>query len=143
MQSLRDFDSDKTIGADVVIVGGGACGMTLARALTGSGMRILLLESGGPHEDLVHEELNRVEADVWSEDADRLRDSYHRNLTTLWSGERQPFGVRCRGLGGSTQAWAGKSRALDPIDYRARPWVPSSGWPVSEDTLVPLSLIHI
>jgi len=35
---------------DVVIVGGGAAGLTLAHALSGKGLKILVLEAGGKNE---------------------------------------------------------------------------------------------
>ena len=37
--------------------------------------------------------------------------------------------MRCRVLGGSSHAWAGKSAAFDNVDFAARDWVPYSGWP--------------
>lgn len=136
-QSLTDCDTDAPIVADLAIIGGGACGITLAKALSGKGLSIVVLESGGPEEDAEHEALNRVVAEPWSDKAAKLRDDFHRNLTAFWDGAHQPFGVRCRGLGGSTQAWAGKSRAFDRVDYAERSWVPLSGWPVSQQSLLP------
>ncbi|MFD1510934.1 hypothetical protein [Lacimonas salitolerans] len=110
------------LSADVAIVGGGACGLTLARALAGHMRNIVVLESGGLAEDDAHEALNAVDiADgCWSDQEFAARDSYHRSLTTHWDGARQTYGLRCRGLGGSTQAWVGKSAAFDQIDFEAR-----------------------
>lgn len=136
-QSLNELEDGIALHADFLIVGGGACGLTLARALSGQGKRIILLESGGWTEDADHEALNRVEMDGWSSSEFSMRDRYHANLTGLWSGENQAYGVRCRGLGGSTQAWAGKSVPLDALDYRKRDWVPYSGWPLTAEELQP------
>ena len=139
IRSLNDLDDAAVLQADIAIAGGGACGLTLARALSGSGLRVLVLESGGLEEDATHEALNRVEMaeGCWQPTEAQLRDRYHRNLTRLWDGAVQGYGVRCRGLGGATQAWAGKSAPFDPIDYAARPWVPLSGWPIAPEDLAP------
>ncbi|WP_430450499.1 GMC family oxidoreductase N-terminal domain-containing protein [Rhodophyticola sp.] len=128
----------KRLNADVAIVGGGACGLTLARALAGRMGSIVVLESGGLTQDDAHEALNAVDiADgCWSAEEFAARDLYHRSLTTHWDGARQTYGLRCRGLGGSTQAWAGKSAVFEQI-AQARDWVPLSGWPVSRDALAP------
>jgi len=139
IQSLDKIGDLTRLSADVAIVGGGACGLTLARALAGRMRNIVVLESGGLAEDDAHEALNAVDiADgCWSDQEFVARDSYHRSLTTHWDGARQTYGLRCRGLGGSTQAWAGKSAAFDQIDFEARDWVPFSGWPVTKDALAP------
>jgi len=138
-QNLNDFPDDAELTTDIAIVGGGACGLTIARALSGCGLKILIVESGGTAEDAGHNALNTVEMaeGSWQQAEFDQRDKYHRNLTTLWNGAAQPYGVRCRGLGGSTQAWAGKSAPFGPVDFAARDWVPLSGWPVGADTLAP------
>ncbi|MCV2886864.1 GMC oxidoreductase [Ruegeria aquimaris] len=136
-QSLNELENGSRLSADLLIVGGGACGLTLARTLSGQGKRIILLESGGWAEDADHEALNRVEMDGWSSAELSMRERYHANLTGLWAGENQGYGVRCRGLGGSTQAWAGKSVPLDSLDYQKRDWIPYSGWPFAAVELQP------
>ena len=137
IQSLNEVETTDPLRADLVIVGGGACGLTLARVMSRPGRRIILLESGGLEQDPAHEALNAVRMDGWSEPEAAARDSYHRTLTRYWAGDLQQYGVRCRGLGGSTQAWAGKSAPLDQIDHEARDWVPLSGWPVTSEELAP------
>ena len=44
--SLDCFEDGGDLQADLVIVGGGACGLTVARALAGRGLDIVVLESG-------------------------------------------------------------------------------------------------
>jgi len=136
---LSAFDDNTTIAADLVIVGGGPAGLTIAAECARPSIRVLVLESGLETEDEDHEELNLVEvADEFrSETASAARSRFHGAQAPLWSDEHQPYGVRCRGLGGSTQAWAGKSAAFDPIDFAYRPWIPESGWPIKHEEVVP------
>jgi choline dehydrogenase-like flavoprotein len=54
-----------------------------------------------------------------------------------WSAESQAYGLRCRALGGSTVAWAGKSATFDDIDFELRDWVENSGWPLNPSELKP------
>lgn len=49
----------------------------------------------------------------------------------------QEYGVRCRTIGGSSSAWAGKSATFDQMDFNQRDWVPNSGWPISRESLEP------
>lgn len=139
IQSLTALPEGTVLNADIVIVGAGPCGLTLARSLSGCGLEVLVLESGGVGEDAAHEALNTVEVTdgSWKKEERDLRDRFHRNLTVNWTGTTQPYGVRCRGLGGSTQSWAGKSAPFDAIDYAPRDWVPLSGWPIAPDMLDP------
>lgn len=112
---------------DLCIVGGGAAGITLARALAPSGLRILLLESGGAGFE--------VEAQAFA-----------AGQQAAAVGDLQPPGVhyrntllasRLRQLGGSTGHWGGWCMPLRPIDFAHRPWVPHSGWPIDYAALVP------
>lgn len=102
--------------ADVCIAGGGAAGITLARALRGSGLRVLLLESGGFTPDEATQALyagSSIGQDYWALDTSRLRY-----------------------FGGSTNHWTGWCRPLDPIDFEARPGM-LGGWPLSYQELLP------
>src|SRR5690606_2969220 len=40
-----------------------------------------------------------------------------------------------RQVGGTSNLWAGRVAALDPIDFEERPWVPEGGWPFGYDSL--------
>lgn len=136
---LNALPDGATIEADVIIVGGGACGLTLARELSGRGLAILVIESGGIDETPEHSALNRVEvtAETWTDAARAFRSTYHSTLARYWDAEVQQFGVRCRGLGGSTLAWVGKSAPFDDIDLAERDWVAGSGWPMTLQALWP------
>ncbi|MBB94175.1 MAG: oxidoreductase [Rhodobacteraceae bacterium] len=137
VRDLSDVDTGETLAADVLIIGGGPAGLSVARGLEGSGRDVLILESGGLAQDRRAEELNAVRTDPgnWTDAQQARRRQYHGDQTDLWSHDRQGYGVRCRLLGGSTQSWAGKSAAFDAIDYEQRDWVPLSGWPISGDDL--------
>ncbi len=107
--------------ADLCIVGAGAAGITLARALAGSGREIVLLESGGfEYEEAVQQRyLGRAEGTILGEKTGYLTAS------------------RLRYFGGTTNHWHGYCRPLDPEDFEVRTWVPESGWPLRRADLDP------
>lgn len=109
--------ADHEIEAGLCIVGAGAAGIAIAHALAGTGIDVVLLESGG------------------LEFEDETQALYEGEET----GDRDVglAKMRLRYFGGTTNHWAGNCRPLDPIDFKARSWVPLSGWPVSHGDLVP------
>ncbi len=114
---LRTASKDNVLDADVCIVGAGAAGNTLARAMLQHGQDICLLESGGLDFD----------AETQSLYAGRNIGMEYYDLDQ----------ARLRFFGGTTNIWGGRSVPLDPIDFRHRNWVPHSGWPISRDELEP------
>lgn len=108
----------ESFSADICIVGAGAAGITLALALIGSGLDVLLLESGGRKAERRTQQL--YEGAVADE---RLHSPPHR--------------YRQRQFGGSTTIWGGRCVPFDEIDFEARDYVPHSGWPISLETLLP------
>ena len=113
----RQVSNGAVVEADIAIVGAGAAGISLALELTGSGFTVCLLESGGmefawPSQSL-YSGLN-VGLPYFALDVCQLRY-----------------------LGGSTNAWGGWCRPLNPIDFEARPWVEQSGWPFAASELTP------
>jgi len=139
IDQLSKLDDNSTLVVDLVIVGGGPAGLTIAAQCAGTGRKVLVVESGLELEDAEHAALNKVEnvGELRSETQIRRRIEFHGPQAELWSSEVQPFGVRCRALGGSTHAWAGKSAPFDAMDFRARSWVPYSGWPVDRRQIAP------
>jgi choline dehydrogenase-like flavoprotein len=125
--------------ADLVIVGGGPVGLTIAREFFNSRTRVLVLESGLLDETSDHAVLAERESvgEPHTEAQTHKRMAFHGPSASTWSHEQQPYGVRCRALGGSSNAWAGKSAAFDPIDFAARPWVPNTGWRIAYEALQP------
>ncbi len=111
-QRLRDFQ------ADICVIGGGPVGIVTAIALSDKGFRTLLLESGGA--------APRAESQALSEAENLNPDSHHAPHITV-----------ARRLGGASNLWGGRCLPYDPIDFRDRPWLGLSSWPISEADLDP------
>ncbi len=113
---FREADPGSDLHADLCIVGSGAAGITIARELAGSGAKVIVLESGGLE--------------------------FEQEIQDLYEGENAGLyysltANRLRFFGGTTNHWGGLCSPLSEIDFRARSWVPNSGWPISRDDLVP------
>ncbi len=64
------------------------------------------------------------------------RDLYRGVVKT--EGSHEPLeDTRRRQFGGGSAVWAGRCVPFDAIDFRQRPWVQESGWPVSEQEMQP------
>lgn len=139
VDNLGNVNADTVFDTDVVIIGGGPAGLTIAREFFGTQTRVLVLESGQLEEDARFDALNAVES-IGEPKSPAQRDkriAFHGTNSKSWLSESQAFGVRCRVLGGSSHAWAGKSAAFEEPDFAVRPWVPYSGWPFERETLDP------
>ena len=111
---FREYDGPDVLEADLCIVGAGAAGISLAREFVGHPFDVCLVESGG----------FELEAEVQA----------------LYQGESVGIPVplqasRLRYFGGTTGHWGGWCMALTDADFRARPWVPHSGWPIDSADL--------
>jgi choline dehydrogenase-like flavoprotein len=100
---------------DVAVVGSGPAGMTVTNELAGSGLRVVVLESGGLRPTPLGDALRIVRSE-----GIEIRDS-----------------SRERVLGGASTTWAGLSSPLDAIDMEARPILSVPGWPIAREELVP------
>lgn len=139
IKNLSDVPAGDVLKTDLLIIGGGAAGLSIAREFFDTSIEVLIAESGDVNETDEHERLNEVEFQSKTVETkwDERRRDYITHQTKKWSADVQRFGTRCRGLGGSTAAWAGKSAAFTEIDYRERDWVNASGWPIDVDAVEP------
>ncbi len=117
IEDLRDHPHGLAVQADVCLIGAGAAGITLARALSGTGVRVCLVEGGG------------------------LQFEYAQSQS-LYAGTNigLPMSLeigRLRYFGGTTNHWAGRCAPLSEIDFRPRAWIPHSGWPLDRAELEP------
>lgn len=113
----RKLDQNSTIQGDICIVGTGAAGISMALEWQNSNYKVILLEGGGFEYDSV------------------VQDLYAGNNT----GQRY-FPLRSSRLhlfGGTTGHWGGLCAPFDALDFKTRPWIPHSGWPISLNDLDP------
>lgn len=101
---------------DLVVVGTGPAGVTLARELLSAGLKVCVLESGRLRHSRHADELRRTSS-----------DGIHLKLPS-----------RERILGGASTTWAGLSSPLDEIDLAPRPFLAQSGWLIQREELMSL-----
>ena len=116
IHDLREQLTGNVLSVDVCIVGAGPAGITVARELIGSRLKVCLLESGGMTPEPDTQDLYKGES--------------IGHLVTMDEG-------RYRIFGGSATQWSGRCAILDPIDFEARDWVRNSGWPINHSQLGP------
>jgi choline dehydrogenase-like flavoprotein len=115
---ISELPDGHELTADLVIVGAGAAGITIALDLIGSGLSVLVLESGGPEEEPATQNLyagSVVDARLHS----------------------PPDRYRQRRYGGTTSIWGGRCTPFDPIDFAARDYAPAGGWPITRADVEP------
>lgn len=123
VSSATELSPGERIEAQVVVVGGGPAGLTVALDLTALGCSVVVLESGGRQ--------------LTDEARDLDRGEVVGRPLRFGDVEMSTADVRLRALGGASGHWAGLCRPLDAIDLSARPWVPGSGWPIERSELDP------
>jgi len=111
IDSAENVAEGAELRADICIVGAGAAGISLALALGGVGLQVLLLEGGLEQPDAASQDLYDGEV------ADPAMHSPPRHY-------------RSRQLGGATTIWGGRCVPFDPQDFEPRAAVPHSGWPI-------------
>ena len=103
------------VRCDVCVVGSGPAGITTARELALAGVNVLLIEAGGEKQRPEQVDLYRGTS----------RSTNHGPLHLF----------RQRRLGGTSVVWGGRSAPYEDIDLEKRSYVPSSGWPISQNHL--------
>ena len=115
---------------DVVIIGTGAGGGTLAHALAGSGKRILLLERG----DFLPREM-----DNWDPDPVFIQGKYI-SKDTWYDADGKPFQPQVHyNVGGATKLYGAALYRLRPQDFGELHHIDgvSPGWPLDYDDFEP------
>ena len=111
----RASDVPNDVAADLIIIGGGAAGITICREFIGRAEKVCLLEAGGLDYD------------------EQTQDSYRgKNVGLPYFGLED---CRLRYFGGSTNHWGGLCLRIEPADFKERPWIPLSGWPITHQDL--------
>ena len=116
----RCFEDHSPIETDLCIVGTGPAGLSIASEFADAGIRVLLLESGGFEDETDTQALYEIE----SSGAPRTIDQHL---------------IRRRIFGGSSHVWSGRCAPFDPLDFEKRPWVPYSGWPMTDSEIESIS----
>jgi choline dehydrogenase-like flavoprotein len=118
IHDINELSEGSLLNADVCIVGAGAAGITIALELIGSGLQVVLLESGGF-------------------DAEPQTQSLYAGSVVDDRLHSPPDRYRERRFGGTTTIWGGRCMPFDALDFAARDYIPESGWPFGPDELLP------
>jgi choline dehydrogenase-like flavoprotein len=115
---------------DIVIIGSGAGGGTMARALADSGARILVIERGG---HVPQEQENWNPEAVWKHLRYRAREQW------IDAAGREFTPYTHYGVGGNTKFWGSVLYRLRREDFHAIEHADgvSPAWPIDYDTLAP------
>jgi choline dehydrogenase-like flavoprotein len=105
--------------ATICIIGAGMAGLTLAHSLALKGLNVLLLESGSERTSAEADSLNEVD-----------------NVNGRWTGATRS---RCRGIGGTSRLWGGRTIPIALAEAGPRPHIDSDAWPLSLADLEPYS----
>lgn len=102
----------------VIVVGAGPAGLVQALELRRHGLDVVVLAGGLERTDPRYQALADIEI------VDPRRHA--------------PMGLAvARALGGTSLLWGGRCVPFDDIDFRARPHVPNSGWPLQHSEIRP------
>lgn len=121
----EELENGSLIESEVVIIGGGIAGITLARQLGQFGHKVVILESGGEEPDY---KVQSLYSGIATMDAPGIKP---KNI------DGYLLSSRLRYYGGSGNHWDGLCVPLDPVDFAKRDWIPYSGWPFDMSYLKP------
>ncbi|MBE9012695.1 GMC family oxidoreductase [Pseudanabaenaceae cyanobacterium LEGE 13415] len=117
-RDLRVLDSGSEFAADLCIVGSGPAGLSIAKEFVGTGVKVLIVESGTKAEDLETQSLYQIENVGVPRELNHSANRY-------------------RIFGGTSHLWTGRCAPFDEVDFQARSWVPYSGWSITRRSLDP------
>src|SRR5688572_25487781 len=113
----RELENNSIIEGDICIVGAGASGISMALEWMLSSQKVILLEGGGFEYD------------------ERVQELYSGKTTG------QPYyplkSARLHYFGGTTGHWGGFCSIFDPIAFQKRDWIIDSGWPITQEEMMP------
>ena len=112
----KKFEPGTILASAICIVGSGPAAISMAISLLDQRCKIIMLAGGSWKETPENRELNKGFADPV-----RSHEALEEN--------------RARVFGGASSLWGGRCLPLDPIDFKVRPWIPHSGWPITYDEL--------
>lgn len=115
---------------DIIIIGSGAGGGTVARELAGTGAKILIVERG---DFIPQEEQNWNPTAVWKDLRYRTTETWVDESGTPF----RPYTHYC--VGGNTKFWGTVMYRLRPRDFETVEHLDgtSPAWPIDYDTLAP------
>ncbi|MGI4824434.1 MAG: GMC oxidoreductase [Janthinobacterium lividum] len=112
------FQAGQLVTTDLCIIGSGPAAISLALNLDASPLKVIMLTGGGWTETIASQDLYRGAVSP--------------------AGSHEPLEEnRRRQFGGTSAAWGGRCIPFEPLDFKARSWVPDSGWPLSYEDLLP------
>lgn len=117
---IKDFalaDADIELSTDVAVVGAGIAGLFLANRLAEEGIRVVVVESGGPEQ---------------KDDVHPLNSVVH--LGQPYTGASHG---RFRCLGGTSTRWGGALLPFVDEDMASRPYLGLEAWPIGMGDLAP------
>ncbi len=113
--SVRD---GQELEADLCLIGSGPAAISMALSLATSSLRVIVLTGGGWKETIANQDL-------------------YRGVVSR-AGSHEPLEEnRRRQFGGTSSAWGGRCIPFEPLDFKARSWVPDSGWPLTYEDFLP------
>ncbi len=116
ISDIREIEIAR-LDADICILGGGAAAIAMARRLIDSGLRVLILESGGLE---------------LSANGQQLADGETSGIPYFPLNE-----TSYRLFGGNTFRWGARTSPLKNVDFADRPWSQIPAWPLSRESLDP------
>ena len=114
----NELANGESLSCELCIIGAGAAGISIALELIGSGIEVLLLESGGL-------------------EAEEATQALYAGSVVDERLHSPPDRYRQRSFGGTTAIWGGRCMPFDEIDFEPRDYIDHSGWPIDRAALMP------